>query len=106
MDRHRFYTVGLVILLLAIGANTYIGLHANNKTNHVEETTCRIQARGLKAGPHLTKAMQDIGVLLTPLPGVKSAPIPAPLVLPLANLREELGAYVQIEHEQPPGRSC
>ena len=43
MDRHRFYTVGLVILLLAIAANTWLGLSDHSKVEtivaHLSQTT-------------------------------------------------------------------
>lgn len=106
MTRGNFFAAGLVILLLAIGANTVIVLSASSSASSSETRTCEIQNRGLKAGPHLTAIIRDIGVLLTPLPGTKQSSIPPSLVEPLANLREEAGAYVAIEHEQPPGRNC
>jgi hypothetical protein len=104
IDEHA--AVFVIVGMVAVGANIVLGVHTEDRAGKLEQTTCTIQDRGLKAGPHLTRAMQDIGTLLTPLPGEKAASIPAPLVAPLANLREELGAYVQIEHEQPPFRSC
>lgn len=106
MNRTNFLVIGLVILLLSIAANTIISVKASERASNTGHLTCQIQDRGLQAGPHLTRAMQDIGTLLTPFSGEKSAPIPEPLVVPLTNLREELGAYVTIEHEQPLGRSC
>jgi len=106
MTRHGFYTVGLVILTLAILANTYIALHVKGRQAQDEQTTCLIQNRGLEGQGHLTAIMRDIAVLLTPLPGIHSPPTPAPLVRPLADLREQLGVYLTIEGEQPAGRSC
>jgi hypothetical protein len=106
VNRHGFYTVGLVILLLAIGANTYFVLHDHGRLNRDEHRTCVIQGRGLEGQRHLTMIMRDVAVLLTPIPAVHAAPVPPSLVAPLANLREQLGEYLTIEGEQPPGRSC
>lgn len=106
MNRNNFLAIGFVILLLAIAANTIISVKASERASNTGHLTCQIQDRGLHAGPHLTRAMQDIGTLLTPFPGEKQASIPEPLIAPLTNLREELGAYVTIEHEQPVARSC
>lgn len=105
MNRHGFYTVGLVILLLAIGANTFLVLHDHGRLGRNEHQTCMIQGRGLRGQRHLTAIMRDIAVLLTPLPGVHAS-TPTPLVEPLANLREQLGVYLAIEGAQPSGRSC
>lgn len=105
MNRHLFYTVGLVILLLAIGANTYLGVRDHGRLNRDEQQTCVIQARGLKGQRHLTAIMRDIAVLLTPVPGTHAS-VPPAFVAPLSNLREELGAYLTIEDAQPPGRTC
>lgn len=106
MDRHRFYTVGLVIVLLAIGGNTYLGYRDHSRLNQSEAQTCVIQGRGLKAQKPLTAIMRDIAVLLTPVPGIHAAPVPRPFIAPLTNLREQLGMYLTIENEQPSGRSC
>ena len=105
MNRRGFYTVGLVIVLLAIGANTYFEIHDHGRLNRNETQTCMIQARGLKGQRHLTAIMRDIGVLLTPLPGAHAS-VPPAFVGPLANLREQLGVYVTIEGAQPQSRSC
>jgi hypothetical protein len=105
VNRSHFYTTGLVILLLAITANTVLVLNDHGRIGRNETQTCVIQARGLKGQPHLTAIMRDIAVLLTPLPGVHAA-VPRPFVAPLANLREQVGAYLAIENEQPSGRSC
>ncbi|HSZ70261.1 MAG TPA: hypothetical protein VK756_07855 [Solirubrobacteraceae bacterium] len=106
MNRHGFYTVGLVILLLAIGVNTYYTVSDHGRLNHNEHQTCVIQGRGLEGQRHLTAIMRDIAALLTPAPAVHAAPVPPSLVAPLANLREQLGEYVTIERAQPAGRSC
>jgi hypothetical protein len=106
MNRQLFYTVGLVVILLAIGLNTTIGLLANSRAGRGETLTCQIQDRGLEASPHLTRIVQDIGAVLTPYSGEKKAILPPFLVASLADLREEAGAYVAIEKKQPPGRKC
>jgi hypothetical protein len=106
MTRGGFFGAGLVILLVAIGVNTYVTLHDHGRLNRDEQQTCVIQGRGLKGQRHLTAIMRDIAVLLTPQPGVHAAPTPRPLVGTLANLREQLGAYLVIEGQQPPGRRC
>lgn len=106
MDRHRFYTVGFVILLIAIAGNTYVALHDHGRLNRSEHQTCVIQGRGLEGQRPLTKIMRDIAILLGPIPGVHARPIPPALAAPLANLREELGKYVVIEREQPSSRHC
>jgi hypothetical protein len=104
MTRNNFYTAGLVILLLAIGGNTYIGVRDHYRLNGDERETCEIQSRGLRGQHHLTAIMADVAKLLTPIP---NAPPTVPsLVAPLANLREQVGAYLVIEGEQPQGRSC
>lgn len=105
MNRHGFYTVGLVILLLAIGVNTYYTISDHGRLNSDEHRTCVIQGRGLEGQQPLTAIMRDIAVLLTPMPGTH-APVPPAFVAPLANLREQLGVYLTIEGAQPPGRSC
>ena len=94
-----------VVLLLAIGGNTYIALHVNDRQAQDERKTCEVQGRGLRGQKHLTAAMKDIGVLLTPVPGMHST-VPGRLVGPLGDLRQQLGAYVAIESEQPSTRSC
>jgi hypothetical protein len=105
VNRHLFYTAGLVILLLAIGVSTYFEVGDHERLSHDEHKTCVIQGRGLEGQRHLTAIMRDVAVLLTPQPGTH-APVPPAFVVPLANLREELGIYVAIEGAQPPGRSC
>lgn len=105
MNRHLFYTAGLVILLLAIGVNTYLTVGDHGRLNSDEHRTCVIQGRGLEGQRHLTAIMRDIAVLLTPQPGTHT-PVPPAFVAPLANLREQLGVYVTIERAQPAGRSC
>jgi hypothetical protein len=105
VNRHGFYTAGLVILLLAIGVNTYYTVSDHGRLNSDEHKTCVIQGRGLEGQRHLTAIMRDIAVLLTPQPG-PHASVPPAFVAPLANLREQLGEYVAIEGAQPPSRSC
>lgn len=43
MNRHLFYTVGLVVLLLALSANTWLGLNNRSKVetvvSHLSQTT-------------------------------------------------------------------
>ena len=106
MNRHGFYAVGLVILLLAIMGSTYFEIRDHGRLTRDEHQTCVIQGRALEGQEHLTVIMRDIAVLLTPIPAVHAAPVPPSLVGPLANLREQLGAYLTIESAQPPGRSC
>jgi hypothetical protein len=105
MTRSSFYAAGLVLILLAIGVNTYFTVLDHGRLNHNEHQTCVIQGRGLEGQRHLTAIMRDVAVLLTPLPGIHAS-TPTPLVAPLANLREQLGVYLAIESAQPPGRSC
>lgn len=105
MNRRGFYTAGLVIVLLAIGANAYFEMRDHSRLNRNEHQTCVIQSRGLGGQRHLTAIMRDIAALLTPMPAHQT-PVPPSIVAPLANLREQLGEYVTIESTQPAGRSC
>jgi len=105
MTRNNFYTAGLVILLLAIGVNTYFVIDDHGRVGSDEAATCTIQSRGLRGQHHLTEIMADVAELLTPAP--RTPPSTAtPLIAPLANLREQVGAYVTIEGEQPKHRKC
>jgi hypothetical protein len=104
MTRGSFYAAGFVIFLLATAGNAYIGLRDHGRLNHDEQETCEIQGRGLEGQHHLTAIMADVAQLLTPIPN--SPPTTPTLVVPLANLREQVGAYLTIEREQPPSRTC
>jgi hypothetical protein len=105
VNRHGFYTAGLVILLLAIGANTYFEVRDHGRLTRDEHQTCVIQGRGLEGQRHLTAIMRDVAVLLTPQPGAHTS-VPRAFIGPLANLREQLGVYLTIEGAQPQGRRC
>ena len=76
------------------------------ESRSANKSVCEVQSRGLKAQQHLTIIMQDISKLVTPIPGAKPKPVPLQLAEPLVNLREELGAYLAIEAEQPKERKC
>ena len=103
MTKGRLFAAGFVILLLAIGVNTYIGLHVGHRLSKDEKQTCVIQNRGLKSQPHLTVAMAEIAKLLQPEPGQQIPPKYQPI---LAGLRFHLNAYVAMTEMQPKGRRC
>ena len=106
MSRITGTVLAVLVILVAIAGNTYIGLSVKSRQSTDEHSTCVIQARGLRGQRHLTAIMRDVAMLLTPIPGVHGAPVPGPLIIPLANLREQVGAYLTIENEQPAGRNC
>jgi hypothetical protein len=78
MERHRFYTTGLVVLLLAIIANTYIGLHDASRLRHDEQATRRqalrtrvIQQQGEPVGRCLLEALKAVSPLLLRVPAAE-----------------------------------
>ncbi len=99
--RTKTLLAALAAMLLVLGL---LSVHLSGQGLELEHKTCTIQNNGLKAGPHLVAAMQDIGYLIIPRPGQKS--VSEPLHHILAHLSGELKAYVVVEHELPLGRSC
>lgn len=76
-----------------------------------EHASCIIQARGLPAGHHLAKIMEDLYVLLTVRPSSqqKQQPRVPPTAQQLATLKgltAELKMYSAIELKQPTTRKC
>jgi hypothetical protein len=73
-------------------------------------TSCNIQARGLKATPHLVNAMGDIGELLggefKSLTPAQKKHIPAKTFKLVYGLQSDSTAYARIEGHQPKSRSC
>jgi hypothetical protein len=104
MERRGFLTAGLVIVLLTVLAATAVATVVITDAINRGSASCEIQRRSLRAEPHLVAVVQDIDELLTPIPGEKATP---PVIeTKIGNLREEAGAWVTIEREQPTGRRC
>ena len=104
MERRGFLTAGLVIVLLTVVTSAIVATVVITKAIDRGTASCEIQNRGLKADPYLIAVVQDIDELLAPLPGEK--PAPALIAEKIGALREQAGAWVTIERQQPTGRRC
>lgn len=83
MNRHSFYTTGLVILLLAIVGNAWLTLDTISRVRHDEQAVKRtaahtrlIQQQGEPVGVCLLDAMKAVEPLLLKVPAVH-APLSA-----------------------------
>jgi hypothetical protein len=106
MTQGRLAVVALVIVLMATGVNTYIGLHGESRQARDERTTCKIQSLGLEAQTHLTQVLAGINTILQPAPTGKSQPVPGYLRYSVNAIRWHLPLYLKLEAEQPPSRRC
>lgn len=108
--RPRLELAAVLIILAAVGANAYLGLHGESRQSRDEKRTCTIQSVGLAAQRHLTQVLAAFNVFLQPPPtGVvkaKQPPVPAYYEYSLKAVRYHLPLYLQLEREQPASRRC
>jgi hypothetical protein len=97
MNRHHFYTVGLLILLLAIAANTWLTLENIERVRHDEATTRQAavftraeQVRGQPINVCLLDVMRNVAPLLERVPTVE----------------RPLQAYVRLQGDRYPSVHC
>lgn len=90
MTRHHFYTAGLVVLLLAIGANTWLTLENIARVRHDEAHTRQVQVQGGPPAKCLLDAMEAVAPLLERAPSVA----------------RPLEEYVRIQSHRYPGVVC
>jgi hypothetical protein len=90
MTRRGFYTAGLVILLLAIVANTVLVLVNIEQVRSDEAHTRHVQVQGGPPAKCLLEVMESVAPLLERVPTVER---------PLAE-------YVRLQSHRYPGVSC
>jgi hypothetical protein len=90
MTRSNFYTVGLVILLLAIGVNTWLTLETIGQVSSDEAHTRKVQVQGGPPAKCLLEVMESVAPLLERVPSVER---------PLAE-------YVHLQSHRYPGVQC
>ena len=90
MNRHGFYTIGLVILLLAITANTVLVLTNIEQVRSDEAHTRKVQVAGGPPAKCLLEVMESVAPLLERVPSVE----------------RPLNAYVRIQRGRYPGTRC
>jgi hypothetical protein len=97
MNRHRFYTVGLLVVLLAIAGNTLLTLNNVERVRKDEASTRttaahtrKVQIQGGPVAVCLLEVMKNV----------------APLLLKVPSVEAPLKAYVRLQSKRYPGVVC
>lgn len=97
MNKDRALIAAVLVLVLAIGANTYIGLHDSRRISRDEQA---IKAKATHTAK-VQRAGEPVAVCL--LDAMKAV---TPLLLRVPSVAQPLEAYVTLQSKRYPGVRC